>query len=312
MYSKNKKILKSLCLSIFILFVLFIGYSNFYASTNNSIIRLAPNNDFHNINTYYQITDPFNGVDDIKLEDFFKQENSLNLLMKMNEDLNENFNFVEITFQFLQNIGYYTGDTRFTNTANGRANLTNQEVYINGEKTFVTPLYTMQINNNSIFKPLEDKIEFGRYFEEHDFIYDFQGPIPIILGNEYKNYYDLNDVIELNYLFMDFEFNVIGFFEKDTYITFKGTDILLDNYIVMPHFNVSSFPVNQEYESFLQKYYVQKNQGFIEVKELLVEGLSHKDKENIYNKYNNIVTSINKENNINYMLLNSNHTILVK
>lgn len=66
---------------------------------------------------------------------------------------------------------------------------------------------------------------------------DFEsGKIPVILGSEYKNYFNIGDTITVYYLNKLFELEVKDFFVDNTFLYFKGNaQEYLDNYILVPY-----------------------------------------------------------------------------
>ena len=81
----------------------------------------------------------------------------------------------------------------------------------------------------------------GRLFDTKDFQY-YGGTIPVILGYEYRDVYQIGFQFTAVYLYHTYNFEVVGILEKNSIIQNPGTTILLDKYIIMPGFNVCSMP----------------------------------------------------------------------
>ena len=99
-----------------------------------------------------------------------------------------------------------------------------------------TMLNSLQIGRKSYYSNIIDgNMENGRKFSEKDFVYNNKKELSVILGNSYKKCYRTGDKFDVNYLnFGDFHVKVIGFLKKDSEISYKGTNINLNNYIIAP------------------------------------------------------------------------------
>lgn len=282
-----KKGIKVFCMMIIILcaFVVLAG----------NIIDTMPNSEYFNVINLYDIND------NLTYKEFFNLDGSLTKLKKMNKDLNSNFDFVELSFQSLEHLGYYDRDKKFSRSSSN-FDATNQRVQIDGKETYVTPLKTVQLGK-TIFSDMKDKISDGIGFTDEDFKFTYGASIPVILGAEYKAIYKLNDTFSLEYLQNIFDFKVIGFFNKDTNIVINQNKTNLDNYICMPYFDIEEEPTNDKYHLFQQRYYFQKNDGFIKISNQNIA----KDTE--YVLYRNKLDELAKENNLLYDLASAKISI---
>lgn len=96
----------------------------------------------------------------------------------------------------------------------------------------------------------------GKWFDEKDFCVESLKDIhlPVILGNEYKRYYQIGDTLTHAHIATedDITLKVIGFFEKDSYFyDNNNTKILLNRYIVVPSVETNCTPAN----SFFKQSY---------------------------------------------------------
>lgn len=236
-------------------------------------------------------------------KEFLDDKNSLNKLKKFYNDINNEFTLIELYFQHLEQLTYYNNDKKFADFGSPE-DLTNQVVTINGKETYVTPLKAVQIGENT-FRLLfsNDNIFDGRAFNKSDFVY--KGIIPIILGYEYLEIYELGDVIELNYLGKTSKFEVIGFFKPNTSIILNIDEFNLNQYICSPFFNIIEEPTNREEELFQLKYYLQKSQGYIQNSD------KYTPREQVFNKKKNILEAICIKNDIKYGLTESENVITI-
>ena len=120
-----------------------------------------------------------------------------------------------------------------------------------------TMLNSLQIGRKSYYSNIIDgNMENGRKFSEKDFVYNNKKELSVILGNSYKKCYRTGDKFDVNYLnFGDFHVKVIGFLKKDSEISYKGTNINLNNYIIAPSLDYQKeFTTENQFLSWL--YYV--------------------------------------------------------
>ena len=97
----------------------------------------------------------------------------------------------------------------------------------------------------------------GRSFINSDYIYN-DTVIPIIIGNNYKDIYRVGDILELNYLYKQANFEIIGVACSDTNIRIGDYTYILDDYIIMPSFDL---PLGASEDDMLKIHYANKTSG---------------------------------------------------
>lgn len=139
-------------------------------------------------------------------------------------------------------------------------------------------LKTISINEATI-KYNNFKIQKGSHFSDEDFMVP-EDNLPIILGNSYVPYYELNDTIQLDYLDKTFTAKIIGFLEPDMVLENGYPDpTLLDDYIIIPSFKLEQISENNDDSQLFEfKFLMDKNNGYI---------ISEMDKEEINNLLSN-------------------------
>lgn len=188
-------------------------------------------------------------------------------LQSFNQKLNEYENYYEVSFQPLQTFEYFNMNEDFVKIYNSKGGkIENQLVNFEGENVFVTSLNTIQINKNfnDIFLAAMGN---GMIFEEKDFVLYELDQIPVILGNNYRKYYNAEDTIQLNYLGTNYSFRIKGFLAPNAKLRENDEIFYLDNYICMPNFQFySAVPVLEDSENFvfLMRYYLQNNWGYFQ------------------------------------------------
>lgn len=85
----------------------------------------------------------------------------------------------------------------------------------------------------------------GELFQNNAFLYQAGDKIPVLLGYDYVNLYELGTVFTADYLFSNFTFEVVGFLQDNSKIE-KSTGIInLNKYIIMPSFQFIDSPQNE-------------------------------------------------------------------
>lgn len=211
---------------------------------------------------YLQVIDCYGYPDCPTYKDAFLDKDFLYNLKNFNKELRDKYAYLEISFQPVQKIGFFEGDLNFV--LDDDEKMLNQSVEINGEKKSVTTLKTITMDR-TIAEILNSNVEKGRGFKEIDYT-RVETTIPVLLGNAYKEYYELGDELELNYLSLDVIFEVIGFYNLGTNISVSNQEIILDNYICMPAFDDST-NIAASNEMFQKLYGIQKSKGYVLVSE---------------------------------------------
>lgn len=234
-----------------------------FLSFSNSSIK--ENNITNNTSEFYiRLVDNYLNDDD--LSSLYEINDAEDLLKKFNGELNERYDFYEITFQAFQSLNYLEIDDKFFKKyGRSKDTIKNQEIEIDGKRRYVSSLNTVQVNQKAYDKFLSD-ISKGRGFQSKDFLcnkFDEKN-IPVILGYDYMDYYDIGDVFELNYLEMDMKMEVIGFFENNMVLHIDNIEYMLNTYICSPYFQIIAPPATDAERLFQLRYYLEKNQGFIQ------------------------------------------------
>lgn len=128
---------------------------------------------------------------------------------------------------------------------------------------------SLQINKRaSDFFNIE--VSEGRVFDNNDFEVN-EEYLPIILGDAYKEYYKVGDVLEIKYYLKDFNAKVIGFAKPSSKILLNGKlEEYLSNYIIIPQVNFLE-PKNKEEYEFQRISYIVRASGYVVVNDNLNE-----------------------------------------
>lgn len=185
---------------------------------------------------------------------FFAEPDALSRLKQFYSELNQTVARVEYHLQSLMYDGTYTGDPGFS--ASGSVNAQGDD----GQ--FHTMLKTLMIGKAE-YDSFDDYVETGRNFEADDFtVHALTDSIPVILGHAYAGLYEIGDTLPLSLHLQPLTFTVVGFLQANTTFRFD-LDIPLDQYILVPLYDIAYEPADAANEYYQEHYYMQKCDGFV-------------------------------------------------
>lgn len=242
---KNRTIL--LLLQNISVYLIIIFLLNFTYETRINMLKL--NNSTSNI---YKISDNLIGDEESK---FFSQSDYLAILDNLYtwEKTNDKFMYI-IANQ--QPIGL-------------EKNLPTQFLY---DLNQLNVYRSLQVNQNFI-DHFSIEVEEGNLFTNESYSIDNK-VVPVLLGSNYKNYFELNEKIFISYMGINLECKVLGFLKENSYYNNSYNLQYLDDYIILPSLEYQNY---LEYnESFIKKLLLDKCSGYI------VTELSPKYIQNLY------------------------------
>lgn len=136
--------------------------------------------------------------------------------------------------------------------------------YETEEFTDACPVINCLQTSENVLEDFHITVREGRLFEKDDYLYGGNGEIPILMGSDYADLYQIGDSFQWNYLFEEYTFKVIGFLEKDSSIELAERNVILDTYIVMPAFMTEE---NVAESNGLKIHYANKTSGIIQFRE---------------------------------------------
>lgn len=254
-YMKLQRTIKLKCYESLIFILIFL-----LTIVSNSIyeaVSLQKNLNSQHIDTgFIQLKDNYDGFKGrLSIIEFFNEPNSLDKMKKLYIDIanDNNLKYYEILKQPLTYIGEYKGNPICTQ---GKEFI-NKEV----DGKLMTTVNSLQIGyKTSNYLNIKDKIEYGEYFSEDDYLLDENKEVPVVLGYSYLENYNIGDYIQCDYLFLNLKLKVIGFLKKDSKFSIEYEDFL-DNKIIMPSLNIESD--NFSDSKFAKILYSLKNTGYI-------------------------------------------------
>lgn len=233
----------------------------------------------HNLNQpedlyFFKIQDSFDMEENNTIADLIQQEDSIVNLHDFNKDLHDQLNYIEVIQQPIEYVGEYNLPLDFVNgylRSNGELDLSNQKVSIHNKEANITPLNAIQMDF-SAYEYFNLDVQYGRKLIYNDF--KFSDQLPIILGNNYRTFYNIDDVLEFYHIGRKVEAKVVGFLPENCNIN-CFQKINLDNYILMP-FYLEINPeqlIDYEYiterdtpssaQAYVKFLYIQKNCGYV-------------------------------------------------
>ncbi|EUJ52982.1 hypothetical protein [Listeria fleischmannii] len=95
----------------------------------------------------------------------------------------------------------------------------------------------------------------GRNFTTQDFIFqNEQESLPVLLGSAFIKYYQVGDILEIDYLAKPFKGKVIGFIKPNTSLAIGNEEeIYLDKQIILPMVNFEKVAEDETVRDFQKK-----------------------------------------------------------
>ena len=234
---------------------------------------------------YYQTTFAFEklsgGIKSVPIEDVKAMYNEMKTV----------FDYVHVSEYPLVYRGYFGGDTSFVEGYEQYQNPVDMDISnpVNvvsrdweGNEILTTQLKTVLLGE-SIFNRFDDSIEEGRNLQVSDFTLAAPNePISVVLGNAYKDIYELGDMFSLELISEVMDFQVVGFYKSGVGFSNEGAlhHENFDHTIVMPHFIPDYKPVG-EAAVFQHAFHIAElTSGYIRIPESV---------EKINDKYDHIV-----------------------
>ncbi len=104
----------------------------------------------------------------------------------------------------------------------------------------------------------------GRVFNEDEYSYEAGKTLPVLIGYELKEFFNLNDSLLIGYLGKQIQYEVVGFLEKDSYMVDRNRNtVFLDRYFVLPAIDCVNDPVGGLDHEFQKRVYLQNTNGII-------------------------------------------------
>ncbi|WP_129600108.1 hypothetical protein [Anaerophilus nitritogenes] len=116
--------------------------------------------------------------------------------------------------------------------------------------------------NQQAFNFFKLDVSHGRIWTNEDFK-DQGNTIPVLLGDSYKNVYEIGDELNISYIGKEINAKVIGFLKSNSKIFYnEDTEFYLDRYILLPFFKYND-PVSKEDSNFQFFSYYMLINGYV-------------------------------------------------
>ncbi len=216
------------------------------------------------------------------------------------------FDYVLVSEYPLVYRGNYEGETSFVDgyeeyeSADVNMNIPNPINVVwkdwNDNEIVTTPLKTILLGEG-VFNRFDKNIEEGRNLQMSDFtLEDSKEPINVVLGNAYKDIYEIGDVFTLELISELMNFKVVGFYKSGVRFSMDlgaQHDVRFDYTIVMPHFIPDYEPIG-EAAIFQHAFHIgELTSGYIRIPEPI-----RKINDDTYNRTVKIVEEMAKKHGI--------------
>ncbi len=200
-------------------------------------------NDFEQ--QYFHLADLQNIQND-SLGQLLDQDNILERLNNFKQELKESekFTFIEFLPNVVEFIGEWDKPDQLVNGYEYGKDLKNQTVHVNNKELLITPINCISMDQDA-WDLYDLSLSEGSEFTETDYSLT-EKKLPLILGSEFKEYYDIGDEIPLLYFYEEWTGVVQGFLEDDEVIKQDWTEYSLDTRILVPSFKEVSDKIGEE------------------------------------------------------------------
>lgn len=207
-----------------------------------------------NFNTHesmYKVYDNFIDEDE---QAFLMRADNLQVLKKLLkwEENNENFEYLICNSQAIQFENHFS--EKFSIAYDLMDDLNDEDV----KKQYKS----LQVNN-IFFQHNTINLEKGRLFEDTDYAVHNGKYIPIILGEEYQQFLDINEETKLYYMGVEWNVEVIGFLKENSIAKIDNEVINLDRYVLFPSLNFYEIPQTELDKAIQLRIYLDKTNGYM-------------------------------------------------
>ncbi|WP_455617204.1 hypothetical protein [Eisenbergiella sp.] len=261
-----------IAVTAFLLFILCILIVTYYPKRN--IDEPVDNYNFdYSTCMNYKVLDNYGLPGHERFRTILHRENTFAQYVKLLEEFNsaDNFRYIEAYDVLLQYVGSYQNGNSFIP---GYGTLPEEELetFINqrakaedGSIISITNIKGALISGKAFTEDLslQDHIFRGNVFSASDFLYN-GNRIPVLLGYDYLDLYQIGDEITVLYAGYPVELKVIGFLDDTSSVHIGSTDISLDTYMVLPSFDIEAEYAKNN-QIFSNLHYSHKTRGFFTV-----------------------------------------------
>ena len=237
-------------------------------------------NDFEQ--QYFHLADLQNIQND-SLGQLLDQDNILERLNNFKQELKESekFTFIEFLPNVVEFIGEWDKPNQLVNGYEYGADLKNQTVHVNNKELLITPINCISMDQDA-WDLYDLSLSEGNEFAGTDYSLT-EKKLPLILGSEFKEYYDIGDEIPLLYFSEEWTGVVQGFLEDDEVINQDWNEYSLDTRILVPSFKEMSDKID---EDLRKKITYAQLEGDVLLKDKAEYSKANKEIKKLSQKYN--------------------------
>ena len=237
-------------------------------------------NDFEQ--QYFHLADLQNIQND-SLGQLLDQDNILERLNNFKQELKESdkFTFIEFLPNVVEFIGEWDKPNQLVNGYEYGADLKNQTVHVNNKELLITPINCISMDQDA-WDLYDLSLSEGNEFAGTDYSLN-EKKLPLILGSEFKEYYDIGDEIPLLYFSEEWTGVVQGFLEDDEVINQDWNEYSLDTRILVPSFKEMSDKID---EDLRKKITYAQLEGDVLLKDKAEYSKANKEIKKLSQKYN--------------------------
>lgn len=244
----------------------------------------------------------------IRLEDISDKDNPQwkDSVITLYEIFLKEFNYQSFKAELLEYTGEYNGELKFVD-----GYIEKEECFLPGySKVYKTQTFDNKKYNATYLKAysiientaklLDNQISEGRNFNSEGFKINSKDEyINILLGNNYRQLYNIGDILIFGDPNYKLKYKVIGFVNKGAKIISSNTlakENELDNFIIVPHY-IPTYEASNKTEAYNLKFQIATLlDGYIKIEE------KGKISDELYENYHDKVKSMAKECDLNDLI----------
>ena len=220
--------------------------------------------------THFMISDNYTLPGHKSQNEIVKEDGVMDRVNELYDALSgsEYFTYYEVYDKLLQYEGNYDMGYAFLDVPRGLTEEEMDEVIhqkaLSGEEIILlTNIKGMFVGEKTFDQllSLQDHIIEGKGFEPEDFI--FVDVVNVVLGSEYRDFYEIGDRLVVHYICEPIELNVIGFLDDSASVDVGNVHIDLSTFIVVPSFKIMSQEKKGQY--FNVTHSLSRTHGIIEI-----------------------------------------------
>jgi len=196
------------------------------------------------------------------------------ILRAMYWELNYRFDYFALIPTSFGFMGFYEGCEKFIDFPDhldSKDFINRPYIHDDGSRGYISLLRGVFLGR-TLYQDFDNNISQGRNLTESDFYKNSPYQmISVVLGNAYKDSYNIGDVLQLEMYWSLVDFEIVGFFESGVGIFSEFGTMIFDYSIIAPLFSIGYEPSDDDNQLFQAFHYTQATSGMIRIDKPIYE-----------------------------------------